>query len=88
MKQKEKQEDEFIIEVEESMVDKDCYTLTEFAKYLTEKYSKSSEASFTPHEGKEFVRRGRLPNKYGGDKLEYIRVLNTGIKFVRIVREN
>jgi len=84
---KEENQEEFIVEVAESTIDKNCYTLTEFAKYLTDTYKKSSGADFTPHEGKEFVRRGKLPEKYGGHKLEYIKVTHTGIKFVRIIKE-
>lgn len=77
----------FIKEVEESTIDNNCYSLTEFAKYLTENFSKVSKAPFAPYEAREFAKRGKLPNKYGGNKLEYIEVKNTGIKFVKLIIE-
>lgn len=77
-----------LIEVEETTIDKNCYTITEFSKYLTENYKKKSGNPFSPHEANEFAKNGRLPDKYGGAKLEYIQVKGTGIKFVRIVQED
>lgn len=76
-----------VIEVESSMIDSNCYTITEFSRYLTENYKKKSKAPFTPHEAREFAMSGRLPDKYGGIKLEYVSVIGTGVKFVRIVKE-
>ena len=80
--------EDFIIEVEEAAIDCNCYTLTQYAKHLSDNFKKTSGASFTPHEVKEFVKRRKLPDKYGGAKLEYLRVKGTGIKFVRVTPKN
>lgn len=76
-----------IREVEEFNIDASCFTLSEFAKYLTSKFTKKSKAAFTPHEAREFAIKGRLPSKYGGTKLEFIEVKDTGVKFVKVVEE-
>lgn len=61
MSVKEKAED-FIVEVTEATIDSNCFTLTKFAEYLTNNYTKASGADFTPHEAKEFANKGRHSN--------------------------
>ena len=66
------------------VIDENCFTLTKFAEYLTNNYTKYSGREFTAHEGKEFAKNGKLPDKYGGHKLKLIHHKSSGLKFIEI----
>lgn len=64
------------------------YTLQALVDMLNNEYTqKKSGVQFTKSDVYQYIKRGKLPDSYGGNKLKVIKNKSVGIKIIRIVKK-